>query len=67
MLVQPGTAPGRPGLGRIPAVPIRGIVALDFFTADLLNGTKIYVLSSSSMAPAASGSSEPPSSRSSPG
>ena len=41
---QPGTAPGRPGLGGVPAVPGTGILALDFFTADLLNGTKVYVL-----------------------
>lgn len=41
---QPGAAPGRTGLGRVPAVPGAGILALDFFTADLLNGTKVYVL-----------------------
>jgi putative transposase len=41
---QPGTAPGRPWLGGVPAVPGAGILALDFFTADLLNGTKVYVL-----------------------
>ncbi len=45
----------------------QGILALDFFTADLLNGTKACVLASSSTAPAASGSSEPPSIRSSRG
>jgi hypothetical protein len=41
---QPGTVPGRPWLGGVPAVPGTGILALDFFTADLLNGTKVYVL-----------------------
>ena len=30
--------------GRSLAVPAQGILALDFFTADLLNGTKVYVL-----------------------
>ena len=45
----------------------QGILALDFFTADLLNGTKACVLASSSTAPAASGSSEPPGIRSSRG
>ena len=39
-----GAPPGRPGLDRVPAVPGAGILALDFFTADLLNGAKIYVL-----------------------
>ena len=42
----------------------QGILALDFFTADLLNGTKVYVLAVIDTAPAASGSSEPPSIRS---
>jgi hypothetical protein len=37
-------APERPGLGGVPAVPGAGILALDFFTADLLNGSKVYVL-----------------------
>jgi putative transposase len=41
---QPGTAPGRPGLGGVPAVPGARDPALDFFTADLLNGAKVYVL-----------------------
>jgi transposase InsO family protein len=39
---QPGSTPGRPGLGGVPASQAQGI--LDFFTADLLNGTKVYVL-----------------------
>jgi transposase len=45
----------------------QGILALDFFTADLLNGAKVYVsLPSSSTAPAACGFWAPPSTRSSP-
>jgi hypothetical protein len=31
-------------VGGVPAIPGAGILALDFFTADLLNGTKVYVL-----------------------
>jgi putative transposase len=31
-------------LGGVPAVQAQGILALDFFTADLLNGSKVYVL-----------------------
>jgi len=42
----------------------QGILALDFFTADLLNATRSTSLPSSSTAPAASGSSEPPGTRS---
>ena len=45
----------------------QGILALDFFTADLLNGTMATSLPPSSTAPAASGSSEPPGIRSSRG
>jgi putative transposase len=41
---RPGSAQGRPWVGGAPAVPAQGILALDFFTADLLNGTKVYVL-----------------------
>ena len=42
---RPG-APGRDGPGRAAFLRSRaqGILALDFFTADLLNGTKVYVL-----------------------
>ena len=36
--------PGGTWLGRVPAVQAQGILALDFFTVDLLNGTKVYVL-----------------------
>jgi len=41
---QPGSAPGWPELGGVPPVPGAGILALDFFTAGLLNGTTVYVL-----------------------
>jgi hypothetical protein len=39
-------APGRAGLGWAEFLrsQAQGILALDFFTADLLNGTKVYVL-----------------------
>ena len=46
----------------------QGILALDFFTADLLNGTKAYVLAVMERGThRVSGSSEPPSIRSSRG
>jgi len=38
-----GAPPGRSGLGRVPRPQAQGSLALDF-TADLLNGAKIYVL-----------------------
>jgi hypothetical protein len=41
---QPGTAPGRPGLGWAEFLRSQAQGILDFFTADLLNGTKVYVL-----------------------
>ena len=41
-----GPAPRRDGPGRAEFLrsQAQGILALDFFTADLLNGTKVYVL-----------------------
>ena len=41
-----GPAPRRddPGRPEFPRSQAQGILALDFFTADLLNGTKVYVL-----------------------
>jgi putative transposase len=39
-----GAPPGRPGLGRFPAVPGAGVPAVDLFTADLLNGARVYLL-----------------------
>jgi hypothetical protein len=41
-----GAAPARPGPGRAEFLrsQAQGILALDFFTADLLNGAKVYVL-----------------------
>ena len=41
---RPGTAPGRSRVGRVPPFQAQGILALDFFTADLLNGAKVHVL-----------------------
>jgi hypothetical protein len=41
---QPGTAPGRPGWAAFLRSQAHGILALDFFTVGLLNGTKVYVL-----------------------
>ena len=41
---RPGAPQGRPGLGGVPAIAGAGILALDFFTAGLLNGSKVYVL-----------------------
>jgi hypothetical protein len=45
----------------------QGILALDFFTTDLLNGAKDYVLAMIEQAPATGGSWVPPSIRSRPG
>src|SRR5512135_1775976 len=41
---QPGSAPGRPGLGRIPAVPGAGDRGAGLLHRRLLNGAKVYVL-----------------------
>jgi putative transposase len=41
---RPGTAAGRPGWPEFLRSRAQGILALDFFTADLLNGAKVYVL-----------------------
>ena len=41
---RPGAPPGRPWLGGVPEIQAQGILVLDFFTADLVNGTKVYVL-----------------------
>jgi hypothetical protein len=41
-----------------------GILALDFFTTDLLNGTEVYVLAAIEHGTAAYGSWAPPSIRS---
>jgi len=41
---RPGAAPGRAGWPEFLRSQAQGILALDFFTADLLNGAKIYVL-----------------------
>jgi putative transposase len=41
---QPGAAPGWAGWPEFLRSRAQGILALDFFTAGLLNGTKFYVL-----------------------
>ncbi len=41
---RPGAAPDGPGWPEFLRSQAQGILALDFFTADLLNGAKIYVL-----------------------
>lgn len=41
---RPGAAPGRPGWAEFLRAQAQGILALDFFTAGLLNGTKVYIL-----------------------
>ena len=41
---QPGAAPRWAGLAGVLRSPAQGILALDFFTAELLNGTKVDVL-----------------------
>ena len=44
IIVQSGTAPNRAALVAVRALPGRAILACDFFTADLLDGTQAYVL-----------------------
>jgi hypothetical protein len=41
---RPGAALGWAGLAGVPAIAGTGDPGLDFFTTDLLNGAKIYVL-----------------------
>jgi transposase len=42
--ISPAPRRDGPGWAEFPRSQARGILALDFFTADLLNGTKVYVL-----------------------
>ena len=42
--ISPAPRRDGPGWAEFPALPGTGILALDFFTADLLNGTKVCVL-----------------------
>jgi putative transposase len=58
--ISPAPRRDGPGWAEFLRSQAQGILALDFFTAGLLNGAEVYVLASSSMAPAVSGSSEPP-------
>jgi putative transposase len=41
---RPHAATSRPYLAAVPALPAEAILACDFFTADLLDGTQAYVL-----------------------
>jgi putative transposase len=65
--IDPAPRRDGPGWTEFLRSQAQGILALDFFTADLLNGAKVYVLPSSSMVPAASGSWAPPGTRPKPG
>jgi hypothetical protein len=42
--IDPAPGSGAPGWAEFLRSQAQGILALDFFTADLLNGTKVYVL-----------------------
>ena len=57
--IDPAPRRDGPGWAEFLRSQAQGILALDFFTADLLNGTKVYVLAVSSTAPGASGSLAP--------
>jgi hypothetical protein len=65
--INPAPCRDGPGWAEFLRSQAQGILALDFFTADLLNGTKFTSLPSSSTAPAASGFSEPPGTPAKPG
>lgn len=65
--VDPAPRRDGPGWAEFLRSQAQGILALDFFTADLLNGTKVYVLAAIEHGPAGSGFSAPPGTRSSPG
>ena len=42
--IDPAPCPNGPGWAECLRSQAQGILALDFFTADLLNGTRVYVL-----------------------
>ena len=65
--IDPAPRRDGPGWAEFLRLQAQGILALDFFTADLLNGAKVYVLAVIEQAPVASGSWAPRSTRSSPG
>jgi hypothetical protein len=65
--INPAPRRDGPGWAEFLRSRAQGILALDFFTADLLNGTKAHVLAVIEHGPAASGSWAPPSIPSSPG
>jgi hypothetical protein len=65
--IDPAPRRDGPGWPEFLGSQAHGILALDFFTADLLNGAKIYVLAVIELGTRASGSSVPPGTRSRPG
>jgi putative transposase len=62
--IDPAPRREGPGWAEFLRSQAQGILALDFFTADLLNGTKVYVLAVIEHGTAGYASSEPPSTRS---
>jgi transposase len=65
--IDPAPRRDGPGWAEFLRSQAQGILALDFFTADLLNGAKVYVLTVIEHGSAASGSLAPPSTLSRPG
>jgi hypothetical protein len=64
--IDPAPRRDGPGWAEFLRSQAQGILALDFFTADLLNDTKVYVLAVIEHGSGASGSWAPRSTRSSP-
>ena len=58
--INPAPRRDGPGWAEFLRSQAQAMLALGFFTADLLNGTAVYVLAAIEHGPAASGSSEPP-------
>ena len=65
--IDPAPRRDGPGWPEFLRSQAQGILALDFFTAGLLNGAKVYVLAAIEHGTPASGFSAPPSTRSRPG
>ena len=62
--ISPAPRRDGPGWAGFLRSQAQAILALDFFTADLLNGTKVYVLAVTEHGTAGYASSEPPGTRS---
>jgi putative transposase len=58
--IDPAPRSGGPGRAELLRSQAQGILALDFFTANLLDGTKVCVFAAIEHGTAASGSSAPP-------